>query len=75
MPLKQLGEPLFYEHMAAAVDKRSRQDPVGFVRKVSEIIQQMHNDGTLLKLSQKHYGLDFTTAASQFDLRALDQFP
>jgi polar amino acid transport system substrate-binding protein len=75
LPLKQLGEPVFFEYMAAAMDKKSSRDPVTLVRKVSEIIQQMHNDGTLVKLSQKHYGQDFTTAASQFDLRALDQFP
>jgi polar amino acid transport system substrate-binding protein len=75
MPLKQLGKPVFFEFMGVSIDKKSSQDPVPFVRKVSEIIQEMHKDGTLLKLSQKHYGQDFTTAASQFDLRALDQFP
>ena len=75
MPLKQLGQPVFFEYLAAAIDKKSRQDPGAFVRKVSEIIQQMHKDGTLLKLSKQHYGLDLTTAASQFDLRKLDQIP
>lgn len=75
MPLRQLDEPVFFEYLAAAIDKKSSQDPVPFVRKVSEIIQQMHKDGTLLKLSQQHYGLDVTTAASQFDLRKLNQLP
>ena len=75
MPLKQVGEPVFFEYMAPALDKKCGQNPVTFVRKVSELIQQMHKDGTLLKLSQKHYGLDFTTAAGQFDLRKLGQLP
>ena len=75
LPLKQLGEPMFFEYLAAAADKKSSQDPVAFVRKVSEIIQQMHSDGTLLRLSQQYYGEDFTTAASEFDIHALSQFP
>ncbi len=75
MPLKQLGQPVFFEYMAAAIDKKSGQDPVAFVRKVSEIIQEMHKDGALLKFSQKHYGQDFTTAAGRFDLRKLNQPP
>ena len=75
MPLKQLGKPVFFEYMATAIDKKSRQNPIAFVLKVNEIIQKMHNDGTLLKISKKYYGQDFTTAASQFDLRALDQLP
>ena len=75
MMIKQLGEPVFFEYLAAAIDKKSSQDPVAFVRKVSEIIQQMHSDDTLLRLSQQYYGEDFTAAASQFDVHALGQLP
>jgi polar amino acid transport system substrate-binding protein len=75
LPIKQLGEPVFFEYLAAAVDKKSTQDPVAFVRKVSEIIQEMHNDGTLRKLSLQYYGQDYTREASQFDLAALGQLP
>lgn len=75
LPLKQLGEPVFFEYLAAAVDKKHTKDPISFVRKVSEIIQQMHADGTLLQLSMKHYGIDLTTAASRFDVNALGQLP
>jgi polar amino acid transport system substrate-binding protein len=75
MPVKQLGEPVFFEYLAAAVDKKGSQDPLAFVRQVSEIIQQMHSDGTLLRLSQQYYGEDFTTAASEFDVDGLDQYP
>lgn len=75
MPIKQLGDPVYYDYVAAAIDKKSSRDPVSFVRKVTEIIQQMHNDGTLLKLSQQYYGGDFTTTASRFNIDALGQFP
>lgn len=75
LPLKQLGDVVFFEYLAAAIDKASSKDPVPFVKKVTEIIQQMHSDGTLLKLSQKYYGTDLTTAASKFDINALNQFP
>jgi polar amino acid transport system substrate-binding protein len=69
-----LGSPIFFEYLAAAIDKKASQDPQSFVEKVSEVIQQMHSDGTLLKLSQQYYGTDLTTAAAKFDVNALDQF-
>ncbi len=75
LPIKQLGEPVFFEYLSAAVDKKSRHDPVPFVQKVSEIIQQMHQDGTLSELSLLYYGVDYTTEASKFDINTLDQFP
>ncbi len=75
MPIKQLGQPVFFEYLATAMDKKSSQDPVSLVRKISEIIQQMHKDGSLLRLSQQCYGEDYTTAASQFDIADLSQIP
>ena len=74
LPLKPLGDPVYFEYLAAAVDKSHSKDPVSFVKKVTEIIQQMHADGTLLKLSQQFYGVDLTTAASKFDVNSLNQF-
>lgn len=75
MPLKQLGDPVYFEYLAGAIDKASTPDPVSFVKKVSEVIQGLNSDGTLLQLSQKYYGLDLTTAAASFDLAALNQWP
>lgn len=74
-PIKQLGQPVFFEYLAAAADKKSLLNPVLFVQKISEIITQMHQDGTLRKFSVQYYGEDFTTSASQFDISALAQFP
>ncbi|MBI3286633.1 MAG: transporter substrate-binding domain-containing protein [Chloroflexi bacterium] len=73
LPLKQLGDPVFFEYLAAAVDKSHSKDATSFVRRVTEIMQQMHADGTLLRLSQQYYGEDLTSAAAQFDVGALGQ--
>ncbi|MBP1703695.1 MAG: putative transporter substrate binding protein [Chloroflexi bacterium] len=72
-PLKQLGDPVYFEYLAAAIDKAHSKDPTSFVQKLTEVIQQMHADGTLLGLSQKYYGLDLTTAAGEFDVSLLGQ--
>jgi polar amino acid transport system substrate-binding protein len=73
-PFKQLGDPVYFEYLAGAVDKASTPDPVPFLKKVSEVIQALNTDGTLLQLSQKYYGVDLTTPAASFDLAALAQW-
>ncbi len=75
LPIRQLDGPMFLEYLAAAVDKKSSKDPITLVRKVTEIIQEMHSNGTMLKLSQQYFGQDFATAAGRFDFQGLDQFP
>ena len=59
-PIKVVGDPLFYEPLAAAIDKESPADPKPFVDEVSKIIKEMHEDGTLTELSEKWYGVDLT---------------
>jgi len=73
-PLRQLGEPVFFEYLSAAIDIAGTPDPEPFVQRVTEIIQGLHADGTLLQLSQQYYGLDLTSAAAAFDVALLDQF-
>jgi len=74
-PLKQVGGPVFVEYLAAAVDKNAAGDPIPLVDRVSQIIEAMHQDGTLRTLSQKYYGQDLTGAAARFDLETLKQIP
>ena len=73
-PLKQLGEPVYFEYLAGAIDIASTPDPIPFVEKITEVLLELHEDGTLLQLSQQYYGLDLTTAAGLFDWEMLDQF-
>lgn len=63
-PIKVVGAPLYNEPLAVAVDKSSELDPQSLVDKLSEIIQEMHDDGTLSQLSMKWYGTDLTKAES-----------
>jgi polar amino acid transport system substrate-binding protein len=55
-PIKQLGEPVFYEPLAIAIERgdKSLND------KVAEAVKAMQADGTLSKLSTKWYGVDYT---------------
>ena len=62
--IKIVGDPLFTEQLAAAVAKDMPLDSTSFVQRVSEIIDQMHADGTLTDLSEKWYGTDLTTPPS-----------
>jgi polar amino acid transport system substrate-binding protein len=74
-PIKLLDGPVFYNYVAAAIDKKSARDPVPFTKKVTEIIQEMHRDSTLQKLIQPYYEQDLTIKASKFNITALGQFP
>ncbi len=58
-PFRVVGEPVFYEPLAVAIDKG---DPE-FGAKVTQIIEAMHADGTLTQLSMKWYGVDYTKVA------------
>ena len=75
LPIKRLGGPLYYDFVAAAVDRSSHLDPVPLVKRVTEIIQEMHADGTLARLSKQYYGADWAQYAAQFDIEALEQYP
>jgi polar amino acid transport system substrate-binding protein len=72
-PLKQLGEPVYFEYLAGAIDKASTLDTTSFQAAVNEAIQAMHADGTLAKLSEQYYGTDLASAGAEFDLAALNQ--
>jgi polar amino acid transport system substrate-binding protein len=62
-PIKTVGDPLFNEPLAIAFDKESPVDNTSLVEAVSQIIADMHGDGTLTQLSEKWYGEDITRAA------------
>ena len=66
-PIKQLGDNLFFEYLAPAIDKNSALDPKAFIAKVSDVIAGLHKDGSLSKLSTQYYGSDLTSAAAAFD--------
>jgi polar amino acid transport system substrate-binding protein len=59
-PLKLVGEPVFYEPLAVAIDKNAPEDPVPLAEEIGRIIEEMHEDGTLSELSMKWYNTDLT---------------
>jgi polar amino acid transport system substrate-binding protein len=60
VPLKYVGTPAFYEPLVFALDK-GRGESDKMLARLNEIIQAMHDDGTLAGLSLKWFGLDLTT--------------
>jgi polar amino acid transport system substrate-binding protein len=62
-PIKVVGDPVFYEPLGVAFDRSAPLDPTSLVDAVSQIIEEMHADGTLTELSMKWYdGVDLTQA-------------
>ncbi len=60
-PVKIVGQPIFYEPLAVAIDKSATLDPASFEDEVNSIVKDMHSDGTLTTLSKKWYhGTDLT---------------
>jgi polar amino acid transport system substrate-binding protein len=58
--IQLLGEPVFSEPLAAALDRSSTLDSTALTEEISGIIQDMHDDGTLSELSMKWYDEDLT---------------
>ena len=63
-PIKIVGDPVFYEPLAVAFDKSAPLDDTSLVEAVSQIIQDMHDDGTLTSMSMQWYGADLTVSQS-----------
>jgi polar amino acid transport system substrate-binding protein len=58
--IKLVGDPIFYEPLAVAIDRNAPEDPQPLVDAISAIIEEMHADGTLTELSMKWYETDLT---------------
>ena len=64
LPLVKVGDPVYFEPLAVAIDKSGPTD-TDFVAKVTEIIKGMHADGTLKTFSEKWFGADLTEGPIQ----------
>ena len=65
LPIHRVGSPVFSENLAVAFDKRSELDNTSAVQRVGEIIQAMHDDGTLRELSLKWFDSDLSASPTQ----------
>mgnify|MGYP001825805878 FL=1 len=59
IPAIKVGDPVFYEPLAAALD-RSIEDNDSLAAAIDAAIGEMHADGTLTELSMKWFGADLT---------------
>ncbi len=60
LPIKVLGTPVYYEALAVALDKSSALPIEGLQARIDAILDEMHSDGTLTRLSEQFYGVDIT---------------
>jgi polar amino acid transport system substrate-binding protein len=59
-PIKLMGEPIYNEPLAVAVDRSAPEDDASLVAALNDLITQMHADGTLTASSMKWYGVDYS---------------
>lgn len=57
LPVKQLGEPVFFEPLAVATDKGDEE----LNARLKEIVEELKADGTLADLSVKWHGIDLVS--------------
>jgi polar amino acid transport system substrate-binding protein len=60
MSVRRAGSPVFSENLAASFDKNGTLDNTALVERVSEILAEMHDDGSLTELSMNWFGADIT---------------
>jgi polar amino acid transport system substrate-binding protein len=58
-PVVRIGEPVFIEDLAVALDK-SGQEHAALLYEIDRIIGEMHEDGTLTELSEEWFDADLT---------------
>lgn len=59
--IRKVGDPIFFEPLAVCFDK-AVEDRASLVDAVNQIVQDMHDDGTLTAMSEKWFdGIDLTT--------------
>lgn len=59
LPVVKVGDPVYFEPLAIAID-RSGPDDTDFLARVTQIVNDMHADGTLTAMSQKWFKEDLT---------------
>ncbi len=60
-PIVKVGDPVYIEQLAVSADK-SGPDPATLIAKISQVIKDMHADGTLTNFSMTWYKADLTKA-------------
>jgi polar amino acid transport system substrate-binding protein len=59
LPVVKVGDPVYFEPLAVAIDKSGPAD-TDFLAKLTQIVNDMHSDGTLTAMSQKWFKAELT---------------
>ena len=65
MPIKIVGNPVYSEDLAIAIDKEHSLPVDNLLKALDDIVIAMHSDGTLSQLSQQWFGMDLTQAPNK----------
>lgn len=71
--LRMLPEPAYVTQKTGYLDRGSQLFQAAFAARVDEILRGLHGDGTLKALSARYFGVDYASAAADFDMAALGQ--
>ena len=64
--IKIVGDPLYYEPLSIAFDQNAPTDAQSLSDAVGQVVQDMHDDGTLTALSEQWYdGVDWLVSSSE----------
>ena len=74
-PVRMLDGPLLFAYASVTLDRSNGRDPTRLLNEITKIIQEMHRNGTLKRISIEYQGLDLTQEASRFDLTSIKQAP
>jgi len=74
-PVKILGEPLLFAYASVVLDRSSTRDVSSLLNEINVIINNLHETGALMQMSEKYQGQDLTQEAARFDLSTLNQLP
>ena len=61
MPIRMVGAPVFEDRAAIALDRSSFHESLNLLFAIDSIVDAMHKDGTLRRLSIKYYGRDLSS--------------
>jgi polar amino acid transport system substrate-binding protein len=73
LPLRALHGDAFEEYLTGFVDRSSGLDVGPFIKRINQIVERLHADGELRRLSVKYFGRDYASRAATFDLGAIGQ--
>ncbi|HET7703501.1 MAG TPA: transporter substrate-binding domain-containing protein, partial [Candidatus Limnocylindrales bacterium] len=73
LPLRMLEPPAYHTMKTGYIDRGLALAPGPFIEAINAAIARLHADGRLRALSEQYFGVDYATAAAEFDLDSVAQ--